>query len=107
MRVENVPIDMSSEQKEILGILSKRQLMYLGGGGLLLYSYLPFAYKFLANFIGTGVLVAAIGTLFAAVPVIAAVGFLGFVKIKDMNSDFYYWIRLQKKSQYGSWRKGI
>lgn len=109
MRVENVPIDMSSEQKDILGILSKRQLMYLAGGGLLLYSYLPIVFKFLNNFIGTGILVAAIGSLFAAVPVVVIVGFFGFVKLRksNMNSDFYYWIRLQRKTQRGSWRKGI
>src|SRR4051794_10858577 len=105
MRTESVPIDMSSEQKEILGILSKRQLGYLAVGGLILYSYVPVVFKL---FMGFGWLAAAIISLISATPLAVAVLLLGFVKVEkqDMNRDFYYWIRIQKRTQYGSWRKG-
>ena len=47
MRTVEVPVDMSSEQKEILGIVTKRQLLYIAVGGVPLYAYIPFTYKFL------------------------------------------------------------
>ena len=105
MRNEKVPIDMSSEQKEILGVLSKRQLMYLVIGGLLLYSYVPLVFKMLA---GAGWVVAAITALFSAAPTAGIILFLGFVKVEkfNMNRDYFYLIKLQRKTQYGSWRKG-
>lgn len=40
MRKVTVPVDMTSEQKTLLGVLSKRQLIYLlGGGQLFIYMY--------------------------------------------------------------------
>jgi len=105
MRIEKVPIDMSSEQKEILGILSKRQLTYLAVGGLILYSYVPVVFRL---FSGVGWIIGALMALFAAAPTIAIVLFLGFTKVQkyNMNRDYYYYIRFQRKTQYGSWRKG-
>lgn len=106
MRISKVPVDMSSEQKEILGILSKRQLGYLVVGGLVLYAYLPIIFKFAYPL---GWLFAFIFTLITALPVLVIVGFLGFFKVSkfNMNRDFYYFIKFTKKSQYGSWRKGF
>lgn len=104
MRNVKVPIDMSSEQKEILGILSKRQLVYLVVGGIILYSYVPMVYKVLS---GAGWIVAGLSAITSAMPMLAVVFILGFLKGKnDMHMDSYIWIRLQKKTQYGSWRKG-
>lgn len=105
MRVVKVPIDMSSEQKEILGLVSKRQLAYLIVGGLILYAYVPMVYKIFSVF---GWVVGGLTALFSAVPVAALVLFLGFMKVEkyNMNRDYYYFIRLQRKTQYGSWRKG-
>ena len=105
MRNEKVPIDMSSEQKEILGLFSKRQLAYVGGGGVILYSYIPFIFKLLS---GAGWVVAGIGAMIAAMPIVAVVFLLGFIRVDkfNMNRDYYYWIRLQRRTQYGSWRKG-
>ena len=107
MRIESVPIDMTSEQKEILGLISKRQLMYMAGGVLTLYAYLPTVFKFL-NSLGAGMALTIIVSLFAAIPVVLIVFFFGFIKISkfNMNSDYYYFIRLQRRTQYGSWRKG-
>lgn len=107
MRNVKVPIDMSSEQKEILGLLSKRQLAYLAIGGIVMYSYIPIVYKLFSN-LGTGWMAAAIMSLCAAVPTIAIIFFFGFVKVDkyNMHRDFYYWIKLQRRTQYGSWRKG-
>lgn len=105
MRIEKVPVDMSSEQKDILGIFSKRQLTYLIVGGLVLYTYVPFVFKL---FSGIGWLLAAIIALFAAAPTVTIILLFGFVKVQkfNMNRDQYYYIRLQRKTQYGSWRKG-
>lgn len=107
MRNEKVPIDMSSEQKDILGLLSKRQLGYIAVGGLILYWYVPLIYKLVASF-GTGWMVAAVTALCSAAPTAAIIFFFGFVKVEkhNMNRDYYYWIMLQKRTQYGSWRKG-
>lgn len=105
MRSAKVPIDMTSEQKEILGILSKRQLMYLVGGGLILYYYIPLVFKMLS---GAGWIVASITALCTAAPTLAIIFFLGFDKVDKfkMNRDYYYLIKLKRKTQYGSWRKG-
>lgn len=105
MRTVKVPIDMSSEQKEIMGVISKRQLIYIAVGAILLYSYVPSVYSLFANI---DWLVGAAFALASSIPVIFAVIFLGFIKVgkMNMNRDFYYWIVLQKKTQYGSWRKG-
>lgn len=106
VRIVKVPIDMASEQKEILGLVSKRQLAYLIVGGLILYSYVPLVYKILS---GLGWIVAGLSALFSAVPVAALVLLLGFLKVEkyNMNRDYYYFIKLQRKTQYGSWRKGV
>ncbi|MFP7442614.1 MULTISPECIES: PrgI family mobile element protein [Bacillus] len=105
MRIAKVPIDMSSEQKEILGIVSKRQLAYIVVGVILLYSYVPIVYKFFSIL---GWLTGAIFGLVSAAPTVALVIFLGFTKVEkyNMNRDYYFYIRLQRKTQYGSWRKG-
>lgn len=105
MRIEKVPIDMSSEQKEILGLFSKRQLTYLAVGGLILYSYVPLIYRL---FSGLGWIVGALFALMSAAPIFGLVIFLAFAKVEkyNMNRDFYYYIRFQRKTQYGSWRKG-
>ncbi|MCM3358056.1 PrgI family protein [Psychrobacillus sp. MER TA 171] len=105
MRVEKVPIDMSSEQKEILGLVSKRQVLYLVGGILVLYSYVPKLFMFV---LPLGIVLALLVTILAALPVLTIVGFLGFYEVKEynMNRDYYYYIKLTRKTQYGSWRKG-
>ncbi|PFA37987.1 PrgI family protein, partial [Bacillus cereus] len=48
MRKVTVPVDMTSEQKTLLGVLSKRQLIYLLGGGASLYLYVPFLWRLFA-----------------------------------------------------------
>lgn len=105
MRTVKVPIDMSSEQKEIMGVVSKRQMIYIAIGGVLLYTYVPVVYQIFDFF---SWIVGAMFALASAVPVIFIVVFMGFIKVgkHNMNRDFYYWIVLQRKSQYGSWRKG-
>ncbi len=50
MRKVTVPVDMTSEQKTLLGVLSKRQLIYLLGGGASLYLYVPFLWRLFAPF---------------------------------------------------------
>ncbi len=106
MRMSKVPVDMASEQKEILGILSKRHLAYLAVGGMILYAYVPIVFK---TTLFLGWLFAAIFTMITALPVVAIVIFLGFVKVSkyNMNRDLFYYIKFTRRTQYGSWRKGI
>lgn len=105
MRVSKVPIDMSSEQKEIMGVVSKRQLMYLLVSGILLYTYIPPVFTLFNVF---GWIVGASVALISALPVVFAVIFFAFFKVEkyNMNRDYFYWIKFQRKTQYGSWRKG-
>lgn len=105
MRKVKVPIDMASEQKEILGLFSKRQLAYVVIGGIILYSYVPVVYNLFSIF---GWEVGALAGLFSAAPLAGLILFLGFTKVRkfNMNRDYYFYIRLQRKTQYGSWRKG-
>lgn len=105
MRVAKVPVDMSSEQKEIMGVLSKRQLIYLVVGGLLIYSYVPIVYTVFANL---SWILGAAAAITSAIPVLAVVLMLGFLRVgkHNINRDYYYWILWQRKTQYGIWRKG-
>ena len=103
MRRETVPIDTSSEQKSILGIISTRQLIYLIGGGSTLYAIIPPVFKMMPNFI-TG----ALFSVMIAIPVIAIVVVFGFLKKMKfhMNMDQYLMIKFGMKNQMGIWRKG-
>ncbi|MGF9979098.1 PrgI family mobile element protein [Viridibacillus arvi] len=107
MRIAKVPIDMSSEQKNLQGIISSRQAIYLGIGGLILYSYIPTVFG--ATFTLFGWLVAIFFSFILAVPVLGIVAFLGFGKVEkyQMNRDYYLYVKFQRKTQYGSWRKGL
>lgn len=100
-----VPVDMSSEQKEILGVLSKRHLLYSAVGAATLYAYVPIVFKL---FLVLGISPAIITSLISALPVVFVVAFFGFMRVDklNMNRDYYYYIKLTRKMQYGSWRKG-
>lgn len=102
-RKVTVPIDMSSEQKVILGIISKRQLIYLIVGGIILYVYIPIVFKLFSDPL-TGV----IFSLFAAAPTIGVVGLLGFMRHQkhNLNFDRYYILKMKYNRQLGVWRKG-
>lgn len=103
MRKETVPIDMASEQKTILGIFSRRQLIYLIAGGALIYSYIPFVFNLIPNPI-IGIFLC----LISVVPVVAAAIILAFFKKKKLhlNYDQYLLIKIGYKNQIGIWRKG-
>ncbi|WP_334393199.1 PrgI family mobile element protein [Escherichia coli] len=103
MRKVSVPIDMSSEQKSLLGIISKRQLVYLLIGGLLLYNYIPFVFTvFSSNWFA-----AIIISVFSAIPTIALIGFLAFFRLPKLhlNFDHYLIIKFRYKSNIGVWTK--
>ncbi|MBU7595921.1 PrgI family mobile element protein (plasmid) [Metabacillus halosaccharovorans] len=102
-RKVTVPIDMSSEQKTILGLISKRQLIYLIVGGAILYAYLPVIFNLIPN-----IIVATIVSLISSFPVVIVVGILGFYKVSkyQLNFDFYLLLRFGQKTQIGIWRKG-
>ncbi|KYD23179.1 MULTISPECIES: PrgI family mobile element protein [Bacillales] len=103
MRKVTVPIDMSSEQKSILGIISTRQLIYLLSGGAIIYVYVPLVFKMFPNFI-LGFVFSIISTF----PVLITVFVLGFLKKNKyhLNFDHYLLIKLGYKKQLGIWRKG-
>ncbi|MFJ7890517.1 PrgI family mobile element protein [Lysinibacillus xylanilyticus] len=105
MRMAQVPIDMSSEQKNLFGVVSTRQAIYLLGGGSLVYSYVyPMAEMLFPLF---GWLVTFLISICSALPVIAFVGFFGFFPVSkyNMNRDYYMLIKWQRGSNVGLWRK--
>lgn len=106
MRISKVPIDMSSEQKNIQGILSTRQAIYLGVGGVVLYSYIPILFNLFKDIFS--IYTAVVFCLVAASPILIAVGILGFWKVSRLEVFFdrYLMIVISKKTQYGIWRKG-
>lgn len=98
-----VPIDMSSEQKTILGILSVRQLIYIVVGGGIIYTYIPFVFKLFPHW-----LLGFIFSVLSAIPIVAMVIVLAFVKKRkySLNYDHYLLIKFGYKKQLGIWRKG-
>lgn len=98
-----VPVDMSSEQKAILGIISKRQLIYLIVGGGLIYSYVPVIFNTTGNIILGGIL-----SLISALPTaILTIVFAFYRKNKyHMFFDQYLLVKIGYKNQIGNWRKG-
>ncbi|WP_201715478.1 PrgI family mobile element protein [Rossellomorea arthrocnemi] len=104
MRKVMVPVDMQSEQKELLGIISKRQLIYLIVGGIILYWYLPFVF----SLFGTNWIVAVIAAIVSALPTLTVTLLLAFYRIEKyhMYIDRLILTKLQYKSQLGNWRKG-
>ena len=106
VRSANVPIDMSSEQKNLMGVVSTRQFIYLILGGSTIYAYVPPLAKLV--FAIAGIIPAIIVSIIAALPVLAIVIFLGFAPVAkyNMNRDYYLLIKFQRKSNLGIWRKG-
>lgn len=103
MRRVTVPIDMSSEQKSILGIISQRQLIYLLAGGAILYAIVPTVFRIMPHPV-----IGLIASFIVATPVIVIVLLLGFVKKQKyhMYYDQYLIVTLQKEREKGNWRKG-
>ncbi|WP_078557234.1 PrgI family protein [Bacillus alkalicellulosilyticus] len=103
MRKVTVPIDMSSEQKSILGMISKRQLIYLIVGGAIIYAYMEPVYNLGPNF-----MISIIMCLVAAIPVATITALLAFVKMSkhNLHLDHYLIIKMGYKNQIGVWRKG-
>ena len=103
MRKETVPIDMSSEQRTILGFISKRQLIYIVAGGVLLYAYIPIVFSLFPNFI-----VGGIAALISALPTIILFFIFAFWRKNKLhlNFDQYFMIKIGYKGQIGIWRKG-
>lgn len=102
MRKVTVPIDMASEQKVILGIISKRQLIYLVAGGGIIYWYVPFIYNLFPS-----PLIGILACMISALPVATAVFMLGFFRKEKYHMDFdkYLYTKLQYRTQLGNWRK--
>lgn len=106
MRMAKVPIDMASEQKNLMGVVSTRQALYIGGGILIIYSYVPIVFSFLSPLFGwiAAIVVCAI----LALPIIAVVAAFSFFPVAKyhMNRDMYILMKLQRNTQVGLWRKG-
>lgn len=105
LRKVTVPIDMSSEQKTILGILSKRQLIYLIICGAVLYAYIPIVFNLFSSF---NIIFGLIMAFISAIPIVILVLLLGFIKKQKLNMyyDQYLLIKFKYKTQIGIWRKG-
>ena len=106
MRIAKVPIDMTSEQKNLMGVVSTRQAIYLGIGSSILYAYVPPIFSFFYKLIG--LTPSLIISLIAASPIIAIVVYLGFFKVEkfNMSRDYYLFIKFQRHTNVGLWRKG-
>lgn len=102
MRKEVVPIDMASEQKELMGLVSKRQVLYLLLGGYAIYSYAPKVFPLAGNW-----MVGVILTIVSILPTAVVIGLLAFYKIEKhhMYLDRYLLTKLQYKHQLGNWSK--
>lgn len=105
MRRVSVPVDMSSEQKVILGIVSIRQLIYVVVGGSIIYAFVPMLWNLLGVL---PVLIKLIVCIIPALPVMAVIIPLAFIKKRNyhMFYDFYLLIKFNAKNQHGVWRKG-
>ncbi|RHW35989.1 PrgI family protein [Neobacillus notoginsengisoli] len=103
MRRETVPIDMASEQKTILGFISRRQLIYIIVGGAIIYALVPIVFGLFPNFIA-----GAIAGIITALPIAFLVFMFGFWRKNKLhlNYDYYFLIKLGYKNQIGIWRKG-
>lgn len=103
MRKVVVPVDMQSEQKELFGVISKRQLFYLGGGGALVYWYIPIVFNLFPSWVA-----GTIACIVSLAPTATLVYFLAFHRLEKyhMFIDKYVLIRLQYRSQLGIWRRG-
>ncbi|WP_163537256.1 PrgI family protein [Gracilibacillus sp. YIM 98692] len=98
-----VPIDMSSEQKTILGIMSPRQLIYLVAGAFTIYAYVPTVFQLAPHWI-----IGFFMSFFAGLPVATIILLLAFRKKQKYNLyyDHYLLIKLNYKNEIGVWRKG-
>lgn len=98
-----VPIDMASEQKTILGVLSTRQLIYLAIGGSIIYAYVPIVFGFANHW-----MIGAIIALISALPTAAVSLLLAFGRKQkyDMFYDQFLLVKFKYNTQRGIWRKG-
>ncbi len=98
MRKVTVPVDMTSEQKTLLGVLSKRQLIYLLGGGASLYLYVPFLWRLFAPF---NAAVAFFICLILAIPTVVVVITFAFIykEKQHMYLDKYLLIKMRSRSE--------
>lgn len=105
MRKVTVPVDMASEQKDVLGIISKRQMIYLFVFGIIMYLYVPLVFNL---FYPLTWVLALIVALLSTIPSLVALYLLAFhfVHKRHVFYDRYLVMRFTKHSQYGNWRKG-
>lgn len=103
MRKVEVPVDISSEQKSILGVISTRQLIYLLVGGLIIYSIIPLAWS-----LGSSLYTSFIFCVISALPIVVMIAPLAFMKNNKYNMfyDMYLYTRFLGKYEKGVWRKG-
>ena len=106
MRVVELQVDMVSEQKNLLGFISTRQGIYLGIGGVILYTIIPPVFK-LVNFIA-GILPAVIVALILAAPFATCAIYLAFMKNTktEMFKDKELFLKFKSKFETGHWRSG-
>ncbi|MBE7123423.1 MULTISPECIES: PrgI family protein [Bacillus cereus group] len=105
MRKVKVPVDMSSEQKTFLGVISKRQLIYIAIGAVLLHTYIPMIWKMIAD---NNLIIAGIVCVVAALPVLIVVLPLAFIykEKQHMFLDQYLYIKYKRRSERGRWIRG-
>ncbi len=99
MREVTVPVDLVSEVKNIMGILSTRQLVYVIVGGLISYQWIFYfpspltgSYRYMLN----AVIIA---------PFFIGMMMLSFIYLpsKDMYLDKLLWYWWRSRRQHGVW----
>lgn len=105
MRVETVPVDIVSEQKQILGYCSYRQALYVALFVIIYYNFCK-----LLDLGSLPIVLYVIIYAFVAIPFAAACWALGFFHIKkhDMYFDYYalIWIKHQMLYKRRVYRHG-
>jgi len=107
MRKAVVPEDMSSEQKSLFGIVSWRQMGYIGAGVYLAYQLLP---SLVSLFYGMPLpILLILVIIFGVVIPIGLFLPFAFIRISKYNMflDKFIITKVVAKYEKGTWRKGL
>lgn len=104
-RVSHLEQDMVSEQKHFFGFTSYRQAVYLLVGALVLYSFVPYVYKF-GSMLG-GIIAGVICGIFFSSIICFVIYYVAFTKhpLTNYYRDKHFYIVFNNRHEVGKWRK--
>lgn len=100
----SVPVDLVSEQKHILGLVSYRQAAYLGGGFILTCVVGQIVMTYVGRALGT--LVAVFITLLFAILFMGIALFFSFFKLFDYDmpiDQYLFFLMTEAPLEHGNW----